>query len=207
MSSRSHSGTSDASVARLTNVVGAWTLAVADAVTAAAATAAGRGGQAPAALVSLHEFAAGSTIDQLRQVLGISHSATVRLVDGLVADGHVTRTDHTDDRRSVALTLTAAGRLTARRILAARREALQGPLEGLSEQERRSLMQLAEALTGQLVDLKLDERARGNAQRSGWLCRLCDFDACGRPDGLCPAAERVRARITSAKGIDPQPSA
>lgn len=207
MSSRSHSETGDPSAARLTNVVGAWTLAVADAVTAAAATAAGRGGQAPAALVALHEFASGSTIDQLRQVLGISHSATVRLINGLVADGHVSRAHHTDDRRSVALTLTPAGRRTARRIRAARREALQGTLEGLSEQERRSLMHLVERLTGQLVDLKLDERARGNAQSSGWLCRLCDFDACGRPDGLCPAAERVRARITQAERIDPPPSA
>ena len=22
----------------------------------------------------------------------------------------------------------------------------------------------------------------------GWLCRLCDFEACGRDRGLCPAA-------------------
>ena len=206
MSSRSRSGTSDQSVARLANVIGAWTLAVADGVTAAAATAAGRGGQAPAALVALHEFAGGSTIDQLRQVLGISHSTAVRLVDGLVADGHVSRTHDTDDRRAVALTLTAAGRRTARRILAARREAVQGTLEGLSEHERRSLMRLAEALTGQLVDLKLDERARGNAPRSGWLCRLCDFDACGRSDGLCPATGRARARTIHRKGIEPRPS-
>ncbi len=207
MSSRSRTGTSDPSVARLTNLVGAWTLAVADGVTAAAATAAGRGGQAPAALVALHEFAGGSTIDQLRQVLGISHSTTVRLIDGLVADGHVSRTHHTDDRRSVALTLTPAGRRTARRILAARRKALQSTLEGLSEQERRSLMRLAEALIGQLVDLRLDKPARGNAPSSGWLCRLCDFDACGRPDSVCPAAERVRARTIHREGIDPPPSA
>ena len=207
MSSRSPSGASDPSFARLTNVVGAWALAVADGVTAAAATAAGRGGHAPAALVALHEFATGSTIDQLRQVLGISHSTTVRLIDSLVADGHVSRTQHTDDRRSVALTLTPAGRRTARRILAARREALQGTLDRLSEQERRSLMRLAEALTGQLVDLKLDQRARGDAPSSGWMCRLCDFDACGRPDGLCPAAKRVRARTTQREGVDPLPSA
>ena len=206
MSSRSPSGTSDQSVARLANLIGAWTLAVADVVTAAAATAAGRGGQAPAALVALHEFAGGSTIDQLRQVLGISHSTAVRLVDGLVTDGHVSRSHATDDRRAVALTLTAAGRRTARRILAARREAVQGTLEGLSEHERRSLMRLAEALTGQLVDLKLDERARGNGPPSGWLCRLCDFDACGRPDGLCPAAGRARARTIHRKGIEPPPS-
>ena len=169
---------------------------MADRVTAAAAAAAGRGGQAPAALVALHEFAAGSTIDQLRQVLGISHSTTVRLVDGLVADGHVSRGHHTDDRRSVALTLTPAGRRTARRILAARRDAVHGALAGLSEPERRSLMRLAEALTAQLVDLKMDERAPGNAPSSGWLCRLCDFGACGRRDGLCPAAKRATARTT-----------
>jgi DNA-binding MarR family transcriptional regulator len=194
MSSRSRSQTGDPSAARLTNVVGAWTLAVADRVTAAAAAAAGRGGQAPGALVALHEFAGGSTIDQLRQVLGISHSATVRLIDALVADGHVSRTDHIDDGRSVALALTPAGRRTARRILAARREALQATLEGLSERERQLLMRLAEALTGQLVDLKLDERARGNAPSSAWLCRLCDFEACGRADGQCPAARRARDR-------------
>ena len=207
MSSRSRSGTADRSVARLTNLVGAWTVAVADRVTAATAAAAGRGGQAPAALVALHEFANGSTIDQLRQVLGISHSTTVRLIDGLVADGHVSRTHHTDDRRSVALTLTPAGRRTARRILAARHEAIARTLEGLAERDRRSLTRLAEALTGQLVDLKLDERARGNAAASGWLCRQCDFDACGRPDGLCPAAERARAGTTQRQRMDPSPSA
>jgi DNA-binding MarR family transcriptional regulator len=207
MSSRSRSRTTDASIARLANLVAAWSLAVADRVTAAAVTAAGRGGQAPAALVALHEFADGSTINQLRQVLGISHSTTVRLIDGLVADGHVKRALHTDDLRSVALTLTPAGRRTARRILATRRQAMQDTLEGLSEQDRRSLIGLTEVLTGQLVDLKLDERARGNTPSSGWLCRLCDFDACGRPDGLCPAAERVRARTREREGIDSPPSA
>jgi MarR family transcriptional regulator, negative regulator of the multidrug operon emrRAB len=202
MSSRSLSQTSDPSVARLTNLVGAWTLAVADRLTAAAATAAARGGQAPAALVALHEFASGRTIDELRGVLGISHSATVRLIDALVADGQVSRTHHTTDRRSVALTLTPAGHRTARRILAARHQAVHDALAGLSEPEQRSLLRLAETLTGQLVDLKLDERARPKAPPSGWLCRLCDFNACGRPDGHCPAAQRSRAITTQRRGVD-----
>ena len=159
----------------------------------AATAAAGRGGKAPAALVALHEFAGGSSIDDLRQVLGISHSATVRLIDGLVADGHVKRAVHADDRRLVALRLTTTGQRVARRILAARYEAVHHTLEGLSEHERRSLISLAEVLTTQLVDLKLGERARRDAPASGWLCRLCDFGACGRPDGLCPAAQRARA--------------
>ena len=200
MTSKSPSRTADASGARLSNLVGAWSLAVADRVTAAAAAAAGRGGQAPAALVALHEFAGGSTIDHLRQVLGISHSAAVRLIDGLDADGHVKRAVHADDRRSVALTLTPTGRRTARRILEARHRAVQSTLEGLSKQEQRSLMGLAEALTAQLVDLKLDERTRRSAPASGWLCRLCDFDACGRPQGLCPAAHPAHARTDPTPG-------
>ena len=91
------------------------------------------------------------------------------------------------------MTLTPAGRRAARRVLAARREVVHGTLEGLSEQDRRSLMRLAEVLTAQLVDLRLAERALENPPSSGWLCRLCDFGACGRPDGLCPAANRARA--------------
>jgi MarR family transcriptional regulator, negative regulator of the multidrug operon emrRAB len=199
MSSRFRSHATNPSIARLTNLVGAWSLAVADRLVLATTRAAGRGGQAPAALVALHEFAAGSTIDDLRKVLGISHSTAVRLIDGLVADGHVVRGRDSDDRRSVALKLTPAGRRTARRILAARQEALQSTLKGLSAQQRRSLITLAEVLTAELVDLKLDERASGNGPPSGWLCRLCDFGACGRRQGLCPAAQHARARATPQK--------
>ncbi|HUA49453.1 MAG TPA: MarR family transcriptional regulator [Solirubrobacteraceae bacterium] len=193
MSSKSRSLTADPTSDRLTNLVGAWSLGVADLVTSAAAAAAGRGGQAPAALVALHEFADGSTIDHLRRVLGISHSAAVRLIDGLDADGLVRRAVNADDRRSVALTLTPRGRRTAQRVLNARHEAVHSTLEGLSEQEQRSLIRLAEVLSAQLVDLKLDERAQRGAPVSGWLCRLCDFDACGRPEGRCPAAARAHA--------------
>lgn len=203
MSSKSRSRTPDPTIARLENVVAAWSVGVADRVTMAATQAASRGGQAPAALVALHEFVGGGTIDQLRQVLGIRHSTAVRLIDGLVADGYVARTHHTADRRSVALTLTPAGRRAARRVLLARREAVHGALEGLSEQEQRSLLRLVEVLTAQLVDLKLEERARGNLSSSGWLCRLCDFGACGRSDGLCPAAQRARVHSTERTGTDP----
>lgn len=199
MSSESRSQATDPSVARLANLLGAWSLAVADRLVLASVRTAGRGGQAPAALVSLHEFAAGGTIDDLRQVIGISHSTAVRLIDGLVADGHVVRGRDRDDRRSVALRLTPAGRRTARRILAARQQAVQDTLEGLSTRQRRSLMDLAEALTAQLVDLKLDERAMDNSLPSGWLCRLCDFVACGRPQGLCPAAQRTPPAARSQK--------
>ena len=191
MSSSSSSPTADPDLGRLANLLGAWSLAVSDRVTAAAATAAGRGGQAPAALVALDQFAEGSTIDQLSGVLALTHSATVRLVDALVSDGHVARRRRAGDRRAVALRLTASGRAAARRVTRARAQAVRTSLEGLSDAQRRSLTAMAERLTSDLAALRLEERAVGNPPPAGWLCRLCDFEACGRPVGRCPAARRA----------------
>jgi DNA-binding MarR family transcriptional regulator len=181
---------------RLANLLAAWALAVSDRVTAAAEEEAGRGGQAPAALVALHQFAGGGTIEDLRQVLGLTHSAAVRLTDGLVADGHVARRQSRGDRRSVALALTPQGRALARRILRARARAVERTLDGLSEAQQRSLTTLAERLTGDLAALRIEERRHGAIPPAGWLCRLCDFPACGRPEGRCPAARRA-AGLTS----------
>lgn len=194
MSSTASSQAADPDLSRLANLLGAWSLAVADRVTAAAATAAGRGGQAPAALVALDQFAEGSTIDQLSGVLALTHSATVRLVDALVADGHVARRRRAGDRRAVALRLTASGRAAARRIKHGRAEAVRTALEGLSEAQQRSLTAMAERLTSDMTALRLEERAEGTLPPPGWLCRLCDFEACGRADGRCPAAARAARR-------------
>ena len=177
--------------ARLANLLGAWALAVADRIEAAASTAAGRGGQAPAALVALHEFAGGGTIEDLRRVLGLTHSAAVRMVDGLEADGHVARRPGVGDARSVAVILTPSGRAAARRILRARAAALEATLDGLTAAHRRSLTALAERLTGDLAELRLEQRRQGKPPAGGWMCRLCDFEACGRDDGRCPAAGRA----------------
>jgi MarR family transcriptional regulator, negative regulator of the multidrug operon emrRAB len=193
MSSRSSSPSSEG---RLANLVGAWALAVADRLEAATAAAAGRGGQSPAALVALDEFAGGGTIEDLSGVLGLTHSATVRLVDGLVADGYVARRRSAGDRRAVTLVLTGSGRPAARRIARARAQAVEATLEGLTDAQRRSLTRLAEQLTGDLVSRRLEERRHGAPPPGGWLCRMCDFDACGRAEGRCPAA-RSAAILTS----------
>jgi MarR family transcriptional regulator, negative regulator of the multidrug operon emrRAB len=196
MSSRSSSPKADPGSARLVNLMGAWALAVADRMEAATAAAAGRGGQAPAALIALHEFAGGGTIEGLSHVLGLTHSAAVRLVEGLVADGYVGRGRLPGDRRAVSLALTASGRTAARRIMRARAQAVDAALDGLTDAQRRSLTGLAERLTGDLAALRLDERRQGARPPGGWLCRMCDFEACGRPEGRCPAARRA-AGLTS----------
>jgi DNA-binding MarR family transcriptional regulator len=191
MSSSSNSPVADPDLDRLANLLGAWSLAVADRVTAAAAAAAGRGGQAPAALVALDQFAEGSTIERLSAVLGLTHSATVRLVDVLVADGHVARRRRRGDRRAVAIGLTASGRGAARRISRARRQAVEEALGGLTAAQGRALTAMAERLTGDLAALRLEQRAVGQVPAGGWLCRMCDFEACGRGEGRCPAAARA----------------
>jgi DNA-binding MarR family transcriptional regulator len=192
MSSRSSSPGPDAASARLANLLGAWALAVSDQINASAAAAAGRGGKAPAALVALHQFAGGGTIERLRHVLGLTHSAAVRLIDSLVADGHVARRRKAGDQRSVALVLTPAGRAAARRIIRARADAVEHALHGLTDEQRRALTALAERLTADIATLRLEQRRQGDTPAGGWLCRLCDFQACGRPVGRCPAAARAR---------------
>ncbi len=194
MSSTSSSPGADPDLDRLANLLGAWSLGVADRVTAAAATAAGRGGQAPAALVALDQFAEGSTIERLSAVLGLTHSATVRLVDALAADGHVARRQRDGDRRAVAISLTPPGRAVAQRIIRARGHAVQEVLAGLSVAQRRALTAMAERLTGDLASLRLEQRSAGEPPAGGWLCRMCDFEACGRPEGRCPAARLASRR-------------
>ncbi|MGH2743362.1 MAG: winged helix DNA-binding protein, partial [Thermoleophilaceae bacterium] len=98
--------------ARGANLLGAVSLAVADRVRDAAERGTGQGGSAPAALVSLAGYLDGSPIDSVRGPLGLTHSATVRVVDRLVAAGLARRRGGAD-RRSVAVELTPAGRSTA----------------------------------------------------------------------------------------------
>jgi rubrerythrin len=88
----------------------------------------------------------------------------------------------------VAIRLTPSGRAAARRIIRARRMAVQVVLGGLTAAQRRSLTAMAERLTGDLATLRLEQRALGEVPAGGWLCRMCDFEACGRPAGRCPAA-------------------
>jgi hypothetical protein len=76
--------------ARTTNLLGAAVTALNDELEAATTSAAEHGAAFPAALVSVH-WTPGLSIEQLRRVLGISHSGTVRLLDRLEREGAVER--------------------------------------------------------------------------------------------------------------------
>lgn len=176
---------------RTANVLGALAQVVADQTADAVAGAADRSGTGAAALSALHHFLDKPSVDQLRQVLGLTSSGTVRLVDRLEADGYVRRVSGADGR-TTRVALTAAGRRTAARIAAARADVLAGALAALSAAERRTLH-------GLLAKVVVGFTRGPGATR--WICRLCDTGVCWADPGDCPfAAVTGRAGQTSPSG-------
>lgn len=182
--------------ARQANLLAVLALGVGDSIRDAEEAAAGRGSAAPAALVALHEFLGGSSIDHLRNVVGLTPSGAVRLVDKLADEGLVTRSAGID-KRSVSLGLTRRGTSIAKRILAAREAAAEALLSRLSAEERNKLTPLLERLLEEVTASRLDERASSRGGSRAWLCRLCDFSACQREEGACPVANRARPATPS----------
>jgi DNA-binding MarR family transcriptional regulator len=183
-------------LARGANLLGAVSLAVADRVRAAAERGAAQGASAPAALVSLAGYLDGSPIDAVRSPLRLTHSATVRLVDRLVAAGLARRREGAD-RRSVAVELTPAGHAAAAAAVNARAETLEAALADLDSAERAELARLHAKVLGTLTD--------GRAT-AGHICRLCDSHACGHEEGRCPvtqAADAAEERAAAANAPDP----
>lgn len=168
---------------RQANLLGALALVVTDRCSDAIATATGvRTETAAAALSALQHFLDRPSIDTLRQVLGLTPSGTVRLVDRLADAGYVSR-GHGRDGRSRSISLTDAGRQAAERVSEARANVLGDALSGLSPDERTVLEELMGRVLAGFV------RGPGATR---WICRLCDTGACGREAGMCPVANAAR---------------
>jgi DNA-binding MarR family transcriptional regulator len=177
----------DAERDALANVLGAFALVVSDEM-GRAVVAAGeqpRGSVTDAATLSaLAQFLGGATLHRLHQVLGLTPSGAVRLVDRLAAAGLVTRTAG-NDARSRSVRLTESGNDRSRAVRAARSSYLGGLLNGLTEGEVSQLHDLLGRVLANVVDAK---------DGGAWTCRLCDLTACGRADGHCPVANAARAK-------------
>lgn len=174
--------------ARLATLLGAAAVGLGDAVDDAVRGATGLDLAASTALVAMLDFTPAGSVRRLSGVLGLTHSGAVRLVDRLVTAGLVSRGPGAD-ARSVALSLTDAGHRVALAARSAREAALQEVVAALPAARRVELAGAAEALVAQLTALRLARREAGRAAAGGALCRLCDFQACGRPDGACPAQQ------------------
>jgi DNA-binding MarR family transcriptional regulator len=127
---------------------------------------------------------------ELARVLGLSHPATVRLVDKLEAAG-LAEARPGRDRRAVALHLTEAGRTRMRAVLTDRCVALAEVTEALTPAEQDQLAGLLE---------KLLRGAVTSPERAGHICRLCDEIAC--PEAECPV--HLAAMEMSGAGSSPQ---
>ena len=170
---------------RLENLLGALAVTLSDEIGSAVETATGHSGAMGAALATLAQEP-GLGIEQLRVPLGRTQSATVRVVDQLVAEGYAERRAGRDNR-SVAVVLTGKGDQAAARVLGSREDALTDALSVLGPGERKAL---TAALEKVLAAITID---RAHADH---ICRLCDLAAC--PEKVCPVELAARAHASSA---------
>ena len=130
-------GDGDRGPDRTANLLGAMALVVADRLVAAAEAAGGS--MTRSAAVVLVDQVPRCSVEWLSRRLDLSHSATVRVVDRLTADGLVQRAAG-PDARTVALEATAAGSALAAEVKAARLAVLRDVVRDLSDDRRRELV-------------------------------------------------------------------
>jgi MarR family transcriptional regulator, negative regulator of the multidrug operon emrRAB len=184
----------DGDEVRLANLLAVAATALADEIRERTDDAVGEHGAAAAALVALSQSQDGAQIGRLADVLGLTHSGAVRLVDRLGELGYVRRRE-APDRRAVSIRLTTRGRAVAKRVAAARAQATHPLIAALAPSERARLSATLETVIEAIVDARLARRA-SQGWGGAWLCRLCDFAACGRPEGRCPAAKAASGAST-----------
>jgi MarR family transcriptional repressor of emrRAB len=173
---------------RLDNLLGSLTLNLAQDAAAALERSSQVAGRAAAALLALEEFLGEAHVGQLSDVLGLTHSGAVRLINQLEAEGLAERSPGTD-RRRVEVRLTARGRRRAATARAARDAIVRQSTAGLDANEVSMLEGLLAQLVAAQVSVRIERRLAGGSadDRSAWWCRTCNFAACGRPEGRCPA--------------------
>jgi MarR family transcriptional repressor of emrRAB len=158
----------DAETLRIENIFGAVGLALVDKMQKAFDEASGLNPSEAAAIIQIGTNP-GLSIEQLRRIVALSHSATVRLVDQLASGGLVTRVAGDADRRAKALRLTESGETLYRRCLASRRAVIHRAVGNLGPDEIQKLGMLVEKLLPALVDPGGD----GDV-----VCRVCDEKVC-----------------------------
>jgi MarR family transcriptional repressor of emrRAB len=159
--------------ARTTNMLGALSLVMVDAMSRELAALTDICDTDWAALIVLEQMP-GITVDRLARVVRLSQPGAVRMINRLVEEGRVERQQGTD-RRARPLVLTPAGQRMVRAMLLGREKVLTQAMDALDADEKQTLGHLMEKM---LQGLTTDEEAANTA------CRLCDEQAC--PEESCP---------------------
>lgn len=163
----------------LPNKFAALSLAVTD------ATLAGDDDLAPTAVAALITAANNppASIGEIAAVVGLTHSATVRLIDRLETDGLLHRRRRVG--REVLVEITPAGRRRADELQDRRLAVSANFLAGLSPDERE--------LLGKLIDRMMQDHATNGHDRRR-LCRMCARAHCNCCFGLdFPSAQKGTA--------------
>lgn len=126
------------------------------------------------------------TIGEIARLVGLTHSATVRLIDRLEKDWLVRRLARKG--REVAVEMTARGKRRAGELARRRLEATTILLSVLDAGERRVL----EQAIGRMLEIPVD-----NSHTAERMCRLCDQGVCRGDD--CPV-EKAGARMDEEHG-------
>jgi DNA-binding MarR family transcriptional regulator len=166
--------------ALVVNIVGALALAVASDVERATEQSSELSRSDAAAMMVIAQQP-GLSIDRLRQILKLSHSGCVRLVDRLVQSGLVSR-EAGPDGRTVSLKAVRLGLDKAAHISNSRLSLLRAKLGSLSADELDQLGKIASKLLAESASTAIE------AQR---VCRLCDQAICFRR-GQCPVATGLK---------------
>jgi MarR family transcriptional repressor of emrRAB len=133
------------------------------------------------AALNIMGFWEGITNTQLARALKLSHTATVRLVDKLEAQGFVEARKGAD-KRATHLHITPAGRKAVLPALVARCAAVKDYLRVLTAAEEKQFAELLEKLMR-----PLGKDAFGVSH----FCRLCEFTAC--PGDQCPMHDNMES--------------
>ena len=166
------------------NRLGALALRITDRMDTALTGGGVRSASSATALSAIYNFLDAPSIDQLHRVLGLTSSATVRLVDRLVGEGLATRTRGSDGRVTV-IDLTPAGRRQAKAMVAARAAVLVDALAPLSDRDRATFERMLDQILISLIPKPTGK---------GWMCRLCDTGVCGAErGGPCPLTQAAFA--------------
>lgn len=163
---------------QLANLLGALSVALTDAQVSALKKASDLNPSAASAIITLGANP-GLSIGDVSKVLGVSHSAAVRAIDGLVGK-ELARRDKGADRRNARVSLTAKGKRLRIRLTTARRAVLEDCLVGLAPNSQDALAEI-------LIEL-LENLTVGRTQ-ADHICRLCDESVC-RPN-CCPVEQKA----------------
>lgn len=156
------------------NILGALAVLIQDRVESAWQSHLDLSPMAAAALVQI-DNEPGSSIENVAGRIGLTHSATVRVIDKLAERGLVEKDRARKDARAQSLKLSKAGKRVVQELHGARNQVTDDLLTDLSATQREALERAVSTILHRTVE---------PGREADVTCRVCDDRRCS-PD-ICP---------------------